>query len=340
MAKWIGRRMDIGIGRQTQRKVPVAASLWYPKVSMTFDDKVDRVPSTEGFGRIEEDLDSYVAREYSEGDIELELRSKNIGLFLYSMMGSCATVSGSPVAGNYTHTFSLSESNQHPLLTVYVRDPIGQELYPAGTEWQMFRSVGLNSLEISAVPGDLVRYTVNLRGAPSEEPWTEAEPSYSATESKFLGRHTCIRSASTIADLDTASDLDVKSIKLKIEKNLGGDDTLCTPIPVDELNKQFKVTGEIVLNYEDRTWRNYYLTYGQYRCLRIQFQNIDEVIGATATHPSLRIDLPRVSFEGWETDRANNEIAIQTLNFTGNFDLANNQNAIHLCRLINNQTAY
>ena len=113
---------------------------------------------------------------------------------------------------------------------------------------------------------------------------------------------------------------------------------LGTAEPEDILNRQLAVEGELTLNYEAETYKNY-MKDGNHKAMEIAFTNTDKIIGA-ATNPLLKFQMPRVDFFDWEPSYDNDEIVTQKVSFKASRDVANAQEIIHLCQLINEVTSY
>ena len=145
--------------------------------------------------------------------------------------------------------------------------------------------------------------------------------SYTA-ENKFHRKHMSARVAALTSGLAGATDLSVKSITLNFNKNVVRDNTLRTAAPEDILNQSMTIDGEIVLNYEDQTFKNYMLD-GTKRALRVRVTNTDNTIGAGSTNPYLEFQFDAVDFFDWEPDRSLDDITTQTINFRANYDLTN-----------------
>ena len=142
--------------------------------------------------------------------------------------------------------------------------------------------------------------------------------------------------ASLTSGLTAATAISLKSLKLTFTKNLVLDQTLGTVQPEDILNRAFNITGELMLDYEDRTYANLMLD-GTYRAMRIDLVNSDITIGST--NPAFRIDLSRVDFDAWEPTRENDEIVNQKITFNALWDITNG-NVINDCYLVNEQASY
>lgn len=74
------------------------------------------------FGVIADSVESYVTKQWAEGNIEGNVNINNFGYALLSAFGTLSTAPAS--SGAYTHSFSVLESNEHPTLTVGINDPV------------------------------------------------------------------------------------------------------------------------------------------------------------------------------------------------------------------------
>jgi hypothetical protein len=324
MTKAIGRLANLGIGKETVRGTGVSAGFWIPNVTLSFDDKVTKVTSALSYGTINMfGNQSLVAQKWAEGTVEGEVMDKSFGLFLLALLGTVS--SGVSETTAYQHTYTLQEDNQHDSLSMHIDEPNGDLI---------FELAMIESLEITSMPEDVVRFTVDFKSKSSQA--SSGSASYIA-ENKFLGRHTTFKVAANTGALDAASGISLKSLTLTFNKNLLLDQVLGTVQPEDILNKALSITGEIELLYNDRSYANYMLD-GSYRAVRIDIVNTDVTIGATS-NPSFRLDLSRVEFNSWDVSRENDEIMSQTIQFTGLYDLTN-ANTINSCYLINETTSY
>lgn len=322
MAKAIGRRCNIGLGRETTRGTGVAPAFWIPKSVVSFDDKVSKSRSTLSYGTIDAfGYDSLVAQKWAEGAIEGDILDKSFGLLLYAAFGTC---NSAVFSGAYKHTFSVEATNQHDSLSIHIDEPNGDLI---------FELAMLESLELNCVPDDVVKFVASFKSKSSQADVGAA--TYSA-ENKFLGRHLVFKVATDTSGLAAATAISLKSLKLKIEKNLIMDQVLGTVQPEDIMNKQFGISGEIVLNYDARTYANYMLD-GSYKAVRINLINSDITIGTT--NPSFLLDLSRVDFDAWEVKRENDEIMTEKITFRALYDITNG-NAVNLVELVNATASY
>lgn len=325
MSKFIGRVVDIGLAKESSRGVGAIPTFWIPHVALSFDDKVVKVREEAGVGELADSDNVLVTTKYGQGDLEGEVRDKSIGLLLYNLLGAVST--SGPTDSAYTHAFTLSESAQHQSLSLLAQDPISSELY---------KLVMIDSLEITSELDDLVRFTASFMGKKGNS-WATQTPSYTS-ENKFTKKHVQVKIAANIAGLAAATAISLKRLKLTIAKNVILDDVLGTAEPEDILNRQISVEGELELNYEDETYKNY-MKDNSTKSLQIAFINNDVTIGA-ATNPSLTIQMPKVDFFDWEPQYDNDEIVRQVVSFKAMHDVTNSQKIIHSCSLVNAQVSY
>jgi len=330
MSKFIGRLVEVGIEKEDSRGAGALGgpALWIPKVDFNFDDKIEKVRSQAGLGKLADSEEAFIVTKYGAGDLTMNLRSQVIGYFLYSMLGSLSTTGPTDTAA-YTHSFTISEDNQHQSLVLYIKDKNTTEEY---------KLVMVNSLEFVVALDELVRVTANFLSKKGND-YSTLTPSY-IDEPMFTKKHVKVKVASDISGLSGASALSLKSLRLTINQNVVRDDGLGTAEPEDILNQQLSVEGEIVLDYEDETWKNYFRTPTD-RAMEIKFENTDKLIaGAASTYPSLTFQLPKVDFHTWEPVYGLDEIVTQTLSFKASYDVDNDQNIIHSCELVNGKTSY
>lgn len=325
--KWIGRRQSIGIAKEASRGVGVAPTYWLNVLSFNFKDVPVKALSEASFGRITGGDQSPLTMIHGEGDMEVELGDQSFGLILYALLGTLAT-SGPTDTSAYTHAFSLANTNQHQSLSITTTDPIGDLMYELAM---------ISSLEIAIIPDTIISYKVDFlsKGSAGSSGNTA---SYSS-ENKFVGRNLTFKVAANTAGLAAASETKVKSLTITFEKNAEINATLSTLHPEDVCNKMFDVKGEIVLDYEDRTFFDY-ITADAYKAIRIDLLGTTLITGAGSTFPEWTLDLSKVSFDTFEPDFSPNEIVTQTLLFNALYDAGGNDNVINACSLINEVASY
>jgi len=317
--------LAIGIGNESTRGVGVAPSYWINALSFSFKDVPDRALSEAGFGGIWGGDQAPKTLEHAEGEMELEVDDQSLGAILKAVFGTVSSAVTDTSA--YTHTYTLQNDNQHDSLTIHTIDPIGQ---------LQFEMSMVDTFELKIEPNAIISARVGFLAKGSNDSSGQSA-SYGATK-KWIGRHLGFKVAADTSALGAASKINLKSLTLKIEKNAEVNATLSTVQPEDIVNKRFNVTGEIVLNYEDRTWLDY-VKNADYKAVRIDLTH-DDLAGATTAYYQFRLDLSKVEFEGWDPDFGMDDVVTQTLTFNALYDAGGNDNVVNSCYLINKQASY
>lgn len=320
MTKFVGRRGKLAIAIESTRGTPPAAAsfFWVPNVTMSFADRTEVAREEQGQGVIADNDSVYVTMKMGEGDVEAQLYDKALGVILAGVLGAVPSTAGS---NPYTHTYTLSNTNQHKSISLYWQDPDRSDMFPLGM---------VNSFQVSVEPNGIVNYTIGFMSKTARE-WSSLTSSFTSLGSKFLHQHVQVRLADTIGGLAAASPIALKNLELNINKNTMFDSVIGTVEPEDVLNQQLSVEGSITLNLEADTYRDYMLN-GTYKAMEIYLFR--------SSSSSLKFQFPRVDFTEWEPDFTLNEIAKQSINFKANYDQANALDIISTAELINAQTSY
>lgn len=315
MSKFVGRKGTLGIAVEASRGTAVAPVFWIPWATMSFRGVVEEAREEQAFGVLADSDSKFVTMKMGEGEVEAQLYDKALGAILTGVMGaSPSTAGGNP----YTHTYTLSNSNQPKSVSLYWEDPDRNVIYPLGT---------VDSFQMTVEPSGIVNYTVGFKSK-AERDFTNQSSNFTSLGNKFLHQHLQFRLADTIGNLAAATPISLKSLEFTINKNTTFDSVMGTVEPEDILAQQLTVEGSIELNLEDDTYKDYMLN-GTYRAMEIYLYR--------SSSSSLKIQLPRVDFSEWEDDYTLNEIAKQKINFKANYDAANALDIISTCELINAQ---
>lgn len=318
MTKFVGRRGSLGVAFESVRGTPVVPTYWIPFVTLSFADKIESAREDQGMGNIADSDSFYVTMRMAEGELEAQLYDSGLGYILGSLLGAVpVTTGGNP----YTHTYTLSATNQAKSLTLYWSDPDRSYIFPLAV---------VDSFKMSVEPSGIVNYTVGFKSKTARN-WATQSPSYTTLGSKFLHQHLRVKLADTVGNLAASTAISLKSLELNIMRNTIFDSVLGTVEPEDILSQPISVEGSLSLNLEDDTYRNYMLQ-NTYRAMDISLVN--------SASSSLQFQFPRVDFSEWETDRSLNEIVKQNVNFKGNYDAANGLAIVSTAILINTKTSY
>ena len=324
---WIGRRQSVGIGIESSRGTAVAASYWLNIMAFSFSDKPIRALSEASYGGIWAGDQAPLVLNNAEGSFDFEIGDASFGAILYAIFGS-KSVSGPSDTSAYTHTFTLSNSNQHPSLSVRTIDPIGDLL---------FKMTMIDKFTMNVEKDKIVSASVSFISKSSAT--SSGNTASYVAEKKFVGRNLVFKIGAVVGDLAAASAVSLQSLTLNIEKNAQAQSTLGTVQPEDIVNKRFNITGEITLNYEDRTWLSY-VTAGGYKAIRIQLVHDDTITGAATTKYTFTLDLSKCMLEGWEPNYAMDDITTQKLTFTALYDAGVLNSVVSSCTLINGVVSY
>lgn len=318
MTKFVGRRGTLGVALEVTRGVPVAPAFWIPFATLSFFDKIESAREDQGMGQIADSDSFYVTMQKAEGDVEAQLYDQAIPYILSSLLGAVPVTTG---ANPYTHTFTLSQSNQAKTLSLYWKDPDRSYIFPMAV---------VDSFQISVEPNGIVNYTIGFKSKRSDD-YTSQTPSFTTMGNKFLHQHLQFKLASNTAGLAAATPISLKSLELNITRNTVFDEVIGTSEPEDILSQSIAVEGNFSLNLEDDTYRNYMLG-NTYRAM--------EILLNRSTSSSFDLVFPRVDFSEWEPDYTLNEIAKQKINFKGNYDSANAVAIISTATVINTKVSY
>jgi Phage tail tube protein len=318
MTKFIGRRGSLGVALESSRGVAVAPAFWIPFVTMSFADKIEGARESQGMGNIADSDSFYVTMRMGEGNVDAQLYDYAIPYILSSLLGAVPNTTGS---NPYTHTFTLSAVNQAKSLTLYWKDPDRSYAFPLAV---------VDSFKMTVEPNGIVNYTIGFKSKGADD-YTSQTPAYTTMGSKFLHQHLLFKLATNTAGIAAASAISLKSLELNINRNAIFDQVIGTSEPEDILSQPISVEGNLSLNLEDDTYRNYMLN-NTYRAMQIKL--------LASANSSLDLQFPRVDFSEWEPDFSLNDIAKQKINFKANYDSANAAAIITTATVINTKSSY
>ncbi len=241
---------------------------------------------------------------------------------------STATATGGTIeapSAVRTHVYTLLNNNTHPSYTIYGSDPVGD-----------FKSVYcmLDSLDMEIASGGFAVAKAKFMGKKIQSASTQT-PSYTA-QNAFLAKYATFYDASAYTGLDAAAATVIKSMKLNWKKNLVDFQGWGATDVTGFYNRQYSLSGELVLLYNATTFQTYTTTSNQTRAFRIKLSNTDQTIGSSS-NPTLQIDIPQVTFKDWKRSSGNNDLVEQTISFKAVYDITTSQTCG--CLLTNTSTA-
>lgn len=320
MSRYIWRKINVGFGKETTRWTAVSPAIRVPKASLDFDDKSEKVIDESSIGVIEDSFDGHVSKQYSEWSFECNIYANAIWMILLNVFWSVST---SWSSGEFTHAFSVAETNQHQSLTIWLADDTQDKQFPLAM---------VNSFELNASVGDFVKASVDFRS----KKWTNATltPSYS-NDFALLWKNVQVKLASTIAGLDSATPIKATSCTLTINKNLEDVDVLGSVEPDDFCNAQFGVEWSVELLRDDETYKSLFMNWTK-QAMRIEI--IDSNSTLSTWHPTLSFDLASVIITEFAKTQDNDALIRQWLTFKALYSM--NDAKMITAKLINSQSAY
>ncbi len=311
MTKYIGRRISVGIGKESTRGTAVAAEYWLPWTSLAFEGKVETVLNESAQGTIYGAQNSALVKEWGEGSLDCLIGDKSVGLLFTSILGTVASVEKGADAGVYDHTITLAETPQHQSLTLNIDEANGDKQYPLCV---------VDKISIGFETGKILDMSVDLlakKGA------TAALTPAAVSENLFRPQDFSFKIAADIASLEAAQAVVIRSANIDISSNNEADDVLGSTQPNDFLNKEFMVEGDFEFVYNSTTVEDYVLA-GTQKALRFTIENADVTIGATS-HPKIVITLAKVVFTEKDRKRDLNGIVTLKANFKALYSVSDSK---------------
>jgi Phage tail tube protein len=317
-AKGIGRLFALGLAKESTRgTAQSSATYWLPFNDVGFEEKFDNVTQDQAIGVIEDSSAQYRVKNYADGTFKIPLTDQSAGLLFYSLFGGYAHATHAGETIVFDHTFTVGQSAQHQSLTLFVHDPL------SGTDYSHGNGV-IHKLELAAELKKFVELSLSARAQKgvSQSSFT---PSI-ITENRFLPQYMTFKYATTVAGLSGATAIQLKSIKLTVDGSIEDDDVLGSDSPLDFLNKEFKVEGQLEAIYQNLTdFKNVALaTPNIAQAMLIDLKNTDVLIGSAA-NPEVKVTLDQVYFTDYSRPIKVKDLTYQTLKFKATYSLTNSE---------------
>lgn len=320
MAKGIGRLLSLGIGRETTRGTAVAASYWIPFIDLAIEERDEKALDEATVGVIEDSVGQTIVKQWVEGNWKAPIGDRHFPLVLYAALGTLTSALKSGETTVYDHNISVQQGAQHQSLTLGIDDPLG------GQDYQHALGV-ISGLEIVYELGKLLEYTATVR---AKKGATAALTPSQTAENRFTHKHLTFKLAADQAGLDAAGATNIRSLTLKIEKNVEDDQVLGNLAPVDFLNKQFSIEGTLEAIWQNESDFKTAALAATKKAMRLDLVNTDVAIG-TASNPRIKIDLHKVIFKEITRPVKINDIVMQTLTFKAHYDITDAKMISVLC---------
>lgn len=298
----IGRKVAVGLARETTRGTAVAPAYWAKHLSLDFMQKSDKQYNESGMNVLDKFNESEVMKDWGEGKLEGKISDKTFGLILTSAFGAAPTTTTNADASTLVkdHTFAQNQTSEGATLTVGLKDTLRDERYALGA---------LDSLDLNIEAGQWAKFTATYK---------TKKPSASAgntvvyvAENEFKGKFAVVKLAANVAGLSGASAITLRTLKLSINRNVDPYFALGSNDPNNIINKEVEIKGDFVALFDAVTHRDTFLN-NTYQAMSITLTNTDVTIG-TAANPKLVLTFPKVSFSNWGVDQGLGNIVEQTL---------------------------
>jgi len=301
----IGRLRQIGIGKESTKGTKVDATYWIGVESGKVIPLVEFAENGGNNGRIEGPTQSHVVKSDCITSFTASVRSDWIGMLLKAAFGAVSSGAASGETIVYEHTYTVLNSNDHTAYTIRHKDGITAEY----STYSM-----LNKLTLSCEAGGLLMCDAEFIGRSLAA--EAATPAYT-TNYTWKGSEGTIKVGAAITNLAAASAVGFHKLKLEIDKGLLVHHAFGSVTHTDAFNSALKVTGELELVHSANTYRDY-IPAGSNLAMRIAF--IGDTIG-NAEKRELQITLAKCAFDKWEVTDANDDIQIETIGFTAQYDI-------------------
>lgn len=299
MTNTIGKKVNVGIGKETERWTIVVPWLRTPKGTFDWDEKAEKIFDESAIWVIEDAFEAHVIKQWAEWTLETNLYVNVVWYLLLAVFGDVTSAVKETTA--YSHTFEVDETNDHQSLTIAVGDDVQDKSFPLAM---------VNSLSISSALGDFVKISADMRSKTPTD-WA-LTPAYT-TDYALLWKHVKFKIATNKAGLWAAPYISIKSVNLTISKNLVDDDILWDVEPANFNNTLFVIEWDVELNWEDETYLDIVNDWTK-KAMLIEMIDPDTTIGATS-NPTLTVTLAKVSFNEIARSQGNGDIVKQTLSF-------------------------
>src|SRR5215217_2935623 len=152
MARIHKRNVSIGFGKESTRGTAVAATIWYPKLDMSFVDHKDKIRNETHIGVMDRYTGSHVTKEWGEGSLEGPIYKNLIGHLLTNLFGQTPTTTTVETTAR-KHVFAMATGNTHITHTIAVDDANEDLRFPMGM---------INTFTIDYVRDDYVKFSAEF----------------------------------------------------------------------------------------------------------------------------------------------------------------------------------
>lgn len=307
MAKVIGRKTTVFIGKETTRGTLGTPEYAVPVKSLDVDDVPTYLDNDSSFGVIAEHNDSDLNTVTGEGGYEGKVFDHILGAELRAVFGQAPNTT-SAGAGAYKHTFSLANNNSHDSLSIFTKE-----------EQSLSFALGMiDTFSISASLDQYLERSVAFKSKRSQN-WDGSNGVAYTRGNEFMARDLGLRIADNDSALADATPVKITSFSLEFAKNLDVQFVFGSDTPDDIQNQQFNLTGSFEYRREDEKIREIVLG-NKKKAIRFTAQNKAVTIGGTK-HPTIEFTMPYVTIKEDSRSRDNNAVETRTANFQANYSI-------------------
>lgn len=316
----IGRLFSIGIAKEATRgTAETSATYWIPFSDASIEEKFENATQDEAYGIIEDSVGQFRVKNWAEGTLKVPLTDQSLPLLLYSIFGHNADAAHAGETTVYDHTLTVGETAQHQSLTLFIHDPL------SGQDYSHANGV-IHKLDLTAELKKFIDLSLSVKAFKGATQ-SAFVPSI-VGENRFLPQHLTFKYATTVSGLSGATAIALKSLKLSIDEDIEDDDVLGQDSPIDFLNKEFKIEGELQAIFQNEgDFKTTALADPNVaQALSIDIKNTDVTIG-TASKPEVAITLDKVYFTSYERPIKVKDVVYQTVKFKAVYSTTNSEMA-------------
>lgn len=320
-----------GFKVQTAFDSPGTIDKWIPFISETMAKKYETLEVVDSESRFKQVNGNPLGRLMAEGDVSTYVEPNNIGYPLYFLMGSCATTSGTPVAGTHTHVFRVA--NEIPYFTSEfkygtVTDSKGKRVYNCKMKGATFDFAD-----------DMLTTTWNIHASDYSGGIT-AGAITNPTGRKFTYKD--VKSGTVPGIIvtiggTTTSGVKIKSGSLQLDNGLITDDYYQGSQTVQQLDAgKFSATCSFELIFDNAATLDSWLIGSEKATVEIRYEG--DIITGT-TRDTIKFVLPNCWVTNHSIPMTNNEVIVRQVEFEVFYDKNAAQPKTVEVTLINNSNA-
>lgn len=323
MSVFVGDRVSLGIGRESTRGTGVSAALWVPAVGFDFQQRVNTQSIMGAQGKIIGSQEERILQTFGQGTITMDLRANAVGYFLTQLFGDVDTTDNG--SGEFSHTFNLTHSNNHPTLSLFIKDPNKSERFVRSAlesfVWN-FTADAVSTVEIGF-----------MSEPPSDQSATE---DFTTTDYVFPPGTATFKIAADQSSLSGASATTVNNWTLTVNKGSDPDFASGSANPNDIFNQSLEITGSFERVFDGDTEHDFVFD-NTNRALRFEVEDTGVDLGA-GNGPKLTYDLYNVDFTNFTRDVSLGDIVRETVEFKAHVEVSSGNTMT--ATLVNDKSDY